>query len=330
VRRREFITLLGSSTAAWPLAARAQQPERVRRICVLMGLSANNTGGQSEAAALKRGLQELGWTEARKLEVKYSWSGVELDRIQSSAKELVGLQCDVIVARGAPVLAALLRETHTIPIVFTVVTDPVRSGFVQSYARPGGNVTGFPGFEFAMIGKYVQMLTEIAPQVRRVAYIYNPKTLLPEFLHSLEAAAPSIPVQLFPAPVHDPAEIDATLAALAREPGAGFVVLPDIFLVDNRLQIIALAAKNSLPAIYPSALWTRNANDGLISYGPDTPDLFYRAASYVDRILKGEKPANLPVQAPTKYTLVINLKTAKTLGLTIPLPLLGRADEVIE
>jgi putative tryptophan/tyrosine transport system substrate-binding protein len=159
--------------------------------------------------------------------------------------------------------------------VFTVVTDPVASGFVQSYARPGGNVTGFPGFEFAMVGKYVQMLTEIAPQVRRVAYIYNPPTLLPEFLHSLEAAAPSIPVQLFPAPVHDPAEIDATLAALAREPGAGFVVLPDIFVVDNRAQIIALAAKNGLPAAYPSRLWT--TDDGLMSYGPDTPDLFYRA-----------------------------------------------------
>lgn len=327
MKRREFIALLGGVAAAWPLAARAQ-PERMRRIGVLMGLGANNAGAQAEAAALNRGLQELGWTEARNLEVKYSWSGADLDRIQSAAKELVGLQCEVIVARGAPVLAALLRETHTIPIVFTVVSDPVGAGFVQSYARPGGNVTGFPGFEFAMVGKYVQMLREIAPQVQRIAYMYNPTTLLPQFLRSLETAAPSIPAQLVAMPVHDPTEIEPALAALAREPGAGFVVLPDIFLVDNRAQIIALAGKNGLPAVYPEALWATIG--GLISYGPDTPDLFYRAASYVDRILKGEKPADLPVQAPTKYTLVVNLKTANTLGFDVPATLLGRADKVIE
>ena len=191
-------------------------------------------------------------------------------------------------------------------------------------------MTGFPGYEFAMVGKYVQMVREIAPQVQRIAYMYNPTTLLPQFLRALETAAPSIPAQLVPAPVHDPAEIDATFAALAREPGAGVVVLPDIFLVDNRAQIIALARKDALPAIYPSAFWTTNENDGLLSYGPDTPDLFYRAASYVDRLLKGEKPADLPVQAPTKYTLVINLKTAKTLGLDVPAALLARADKVIE
>lgn len=324
--RREFIALVGG--AAWPLVACAQS-ERLRRIGVLMGLSANNTGGQSEAAALKRGLLELGWTEGRNLEVKYSWSGTELARIQSSAKELVGLQCEVIVARGAPVLAAVLRETHTIPIVFTVVADPVGAGFVRSYARPGGNVTGFPGFEFAMVGKYVQVLIEIAPQVRRIAYMYNPTTLLPAFLRSLETAAPSIRVQLVAAPVHNSAEIDATLTALAREPGAGFVVLPDIFLVEKREQIVALAAKNGLPAVYPSTLWT-SSEDGLMSYGPETPDLFYRAASYVDRILKGEKPADLPVQAPTKYTLVVNLKTAKALRLDEPAMLLARADRVIE
>ena len=232
------------------------------------------------------------------------------------------------MARGAPVLTALLRETHTIPIVFTIAADPVGAGFVQSYARPGGNVTGFPGFEFAMVGKYVQMLLEIAPQVRRIAYMYNPTTTLPGFLRSLETAAPSIPVQLVAAPVHDPAEIDAALAALAREANAGFVVLPDIFLVDNRAQIIALAAKKRLPAIYASTLWT--TEDGLMSYGPDPLDLFYRAATYVDRILKGEKPADLPVQAPTKYTLVVNLKTAKALGLDVPATLLARADKVIE
>jgi len=330
MRRRDFIKGIAGSAIAWPLAARAQQPERIRRIGVLMGIGENDAGGQAEVAALKRGLQALGWTEGRNLEVKYSWSGAEPDRIQASAKEFVGLKPDVIVARAAPVLRALLTETHTIPIVFTVVSDPVGAGFVQSYARPGGNVTGFPGFEFSFVGKYVQMLTEIAPQLRRVAYLYNPKTLLPEFLRSVESAASSIPVQLFPAPVHDPAEFDATLAALAREPGAGFVALPDIFLTDNRAQIIALAAKNGLPAIYPGAFWTTKEKGGLISYGPDTVDLFYRAASYVDRILKGEKSADLPVQAPTKYELVINLKTAKALGLTVPASLLAHADKVIE
>jgi putative ABC transport system substrate-binding protein len=328
MQRREFITLLGGAAATWPLNARAQQPERMRRICVLMGADANEPGGQSEAAALKRGLQELGWTEARNLEIKYSWSGSKPDRIQSSAKELVGLQCEVIVARGTPVVAALLKETHTIPIVFAVVVDPVGSGFVHSFARPGGNVTGFQNYEFTMVGKWVQLLKEIAPQVRRVAFVYNPTTSPPGFLRALEMVAPSISVQLVAAPVHDPAEIDTALAALAREPGGGFLVLPDIFMNENRVQIIGLAAQHGLPAVYTSNLWT--TNHGLMSYGPHTPDLFYHAAGYVDRILKGEKPADLPVQAPTKYGLVINLKTAKALGLDVPATLLERADEVIE
>jgi putative tryptophan/tyrosine transport system substrate-binding protein len=328
MKRREFITLLGSAAVAWPIAARAQQPERMRRIGVLMGLGANDPGGQSEVSALKRGLQERGWTETRNLEIKYSWSGGAPDRIQSSAKELVGLQCEVIVARSTPVVAALLKETHTIPIVFTVVVDPVGSGFVHSFARPGGNVTGFQNYEFTMVGKWVQMLKEIAPQVRRVAFVYNPTTTPPGFLRSLETVAPSISMQLVAAPVHDPAEINAALAALAREPGGGLMVLPDIFMVANRAQVIELAAQHGLPTVYPSDLWTKN--DGLMSYGPDTPDLFYRVASYVDRILKGEKAADLPVQAPTKYELAINLKTAKALGLIIPPSLLSRADEVIE
>ena len=328
MRRRECITLLGGATLAWPLAAHAQQPQRVQRIGVLMGLEASDPGGQSEAAALKRGLQELGWTEARNLEIKYSWSGSEPDRIQSSAKELVGRQCDVIVARGTPVVAALLRETHTIPIVFTVVVDPVGSGFVHSFAQPGGNVTGFQNYEFTMVGKWVQLLKEIAPQVRRVAFVHNPTTTPPGFLRSLEAVTPSMSVQLVAAPVHDSAEIDAALAALAREPGGSFLLLPDIFLISYRAQIIGLAAHHGLPAVYTSGLWTKN--HGLMSYGPDTPDLFYRAARYVDRILKGEKPADMPVQAPTKYELVINLKTAKALGLDVPATLLARADEVIE
>ena len=318
----------GGAAAGWPLVARAQQPDRMRRIGVLMGLGANDTESQSDVAALKQGLQELGWTEARNLEIKYSWSGGAPDRIQSSAKELVRLQCEVIVARSTPVVAALLKETHTIPIVFAVVVDPIGSGFVQSFARPGGNVTGFQNYEFTMVGKWVQMLKEIAPQVQRVAFVYNPTTTPSGFLRSLETLAPSISVQLVAAPVHDPAEIHAALAALAHEPGGGFLVLPDIFMIANRAQVIELAAQHRLPAIYASNLWT--TSHGLMSYGPDTSNLFYRAASYVDRILKGEKPADLPVQAPIKYELVINLKTAKALGLTVPPMLLARADEVIE
>jgi putative ABC transport system substrate-binding protein len=226
------------------------------------------------------------------------------------------------------VVEALLRETHTIPIVFTVVVDPVGSGFVASLARPGGNVTGFQNYEFTMTGKWLQMLKEIAPQVRRVAFIYNPITAPSGFLRSLDTVASSYSVQPIEAAVHDAGTIEAALAALAREPGGGLIVVPDIFNIANRAQIIGLAAKGGLPAIYPSALHTRSG--GLISYGPDTPDLFHRAASYVDRILKGEKPADLPVQQPTKYELTINLKTAKALGVTIPPTLLAVADEVIE
>jgi len=328
VKRREFITLLGGAAAAWPLAAQAQQPERMRRVGVLMGLGANDSEAKADVVALKQGLQELGWTEAHNLKINYSWSGGVPDRIQSSAKELVDLQCEVIVARSTPMVAALLKETQTIPIVFAVVADPIGSGFVQTFARPGGNVTGFQNYEFTMVGKWVQMLKEIAPQVQRVAFVYNPTTTPPGFLRSLETLAPSMSVQLLAAPVHDAAEIDSTLAAIAREPGGGFLVLPDIFMIANRAQIIELAAQHRLPAVYASNLWT--TAHGLMSYGPDTSNLFYRAASYVDRILKGEKPADLPVQAPIKYELVINLKTAKALGLTVPPTLLARADQVIE
>ena len=325
IGRRHFIFGLVSA-AAWPLAARAQQLERMRKICVFMGLEADNAAGQSEAAALQRGLQDLGWTEGRNLQVKYSWSAPDL--IQSEAKKLVGLQCEVIVARGAPVVAALLKETHTIPIVFTVVADPVGRGFVQSTARPGGNVTGFPGFEFAMTGKWMQLLKDIAPQVRRIAFMYNPATIPPQFLRWVETAASSISVQVVAASVHDPAEIDAAIAALAREPGGGLMVLPDIYLVDKSAQITGLAAKYNIPAVYPSRSFVNTG--GLMSYGPYVPDQFYRAAGYVDRILKGEKPADLPVQEPTKFELVINLKAAKALGLAVPPTLLATADDVIE
>jgi putative ABC transport system substrate-binding protein len=328
MRRREFIVVLGGAAAAWPLPLCAQQVERVRHVCVLMGLDANAAGAQSEAAALKRGLQERGWIEGRNLEVKFAWSGTSPDLIQSSAKELVGSQCEVIFGRSTLGVAALLKETHTLPIVFAAVVDPIGSGFIQSFAKPGGNVTGFQNYEFTMVGKWPQLLKELAPQLERIAFIYNPTTIPSGFLHSLETVGPSMSVQIVQTPIYDTAEIDAAFAALGRESGTGLVVLPDIFLVTNRAQIIASAAKYRLPAIYTSSLWTKS--DGLIAYGPDTPDLFYRAASYVDRILKGESPADLPVQAPTKYELIINLKTAKALGITVPPTLLGRADEVIE
>jgi putative tryptophan/tyrosine transport system substrate-binding protein len=328
LQRREFITLLGGAAAAWPLAARAQQSERVRRIGVLMGLPANDSGGRSEVAALKQGLEELGWIDGRNLEIRYSWPGGGADLIQAAAKELVGLPCDVIVARSTPVTAAVLKETRTIPIVFVVVVDPVGSGFVQSFARPGGNVTGFQNYEFTMVGKWLQLLQEIAPRMRSIAYLHNPTTAPSGFLLALKRVAPSIAVQLVSAPVQSSAEIDATFAELARESGAGLLMVPDIWLAANREQIVGLAAKHGLPAIYGSRLDSTGL--GLMSYGPVTPDLFRRAAGYVDRILKGEKPADLPVQAPVKYELVINLKTAKALGLDVPATLLARADEVIE
>ena len=324
MQRRKFITLIGGAAAIGPLAARAQV-ERVRRIGVLMALDADDPEGQSEVGGLKQGLRELGWVEGRNLHIEYSWPGGEPARIQDAAKNLVGQQCEVIVARSTPVVAALLRETRVAPVVFGWVVDPVGSGFVQSFPRPGGNVTGFQNLEFSMVGKWIELLTKIDPSVRRVVYVYNLATIPTGFLRALEKLAPSIPVQLFAAPVHNSGEIDAAIAEFAREPGGGLMMMPDIFNEVNQAQIIALAAKHGLPAVYPHRF--RNC---LMSYGPDLPNLFMRAASYVDRILRGEKPAELPVQAPTKYELVINLKTAKTLGLTVPQSLLVAADEVID
>jgi putative ABC transport system substrate-binding protein len=325
MQRRAFITLLVGAAIAWPFAATAQQPERMRRVCVLMALDPDDPEGQSEVGGLKQGLQESGWVEGRNLQIEYSWPGGEPNRIQASAKELVGRQCDVIVARSTPVVAALLKETRTIPIVFGWVVDPVGSGFVQSFPHPGGNVTGFQNLEFSMVGKWIELLAKIAPSVRRVVYIYNLATVPTGFLRTLDALAPTIPVQLVAAPVHSSAEIDAAVSEFAREPGGGLMMMPDTFNEANYAQIIALAAKYGLPAIYPHRI-----DDGLISYGPDLPSLFKRAASYVDRILRGEKPGELPVQAPTRYELIINLKTAKALGLIVPQSLVVAADEVID
>ena len=325
MKRREFITLLGGAAAAWPLAARAQRPEQMRRVGVLMGLDANDLEGQSEAGALKQGFQKLGWIEGRNLQIEYYWSGGNANRIQASAKALASANVEVIVARSTPAVAALLKETRSIPIVFSYVVDPVGSGFVQSFARPGGNVTGFQTYEFTIAGKWVQLLTEVAPSVRRIGLIHNPTTAPPGFLRELERLAPLAPAQLVAMPVHNPEEINAAIAGIAGEPGGGLIIMPDIFNDANHPQIVALAAKHALPAVY-----THRFDDGLVCYGPDLPDLFQRVASYVDRILRGEKPSELPVQAPTKYELVINLKIANALGLRIPPNLIAIADEVIQ
>jgi putative tryptophan/tyrosine transport system substrate-binding protein len=323
--RREFIALLGGATAAWPLAGRAQQREKIRRVGVLMGLEANDPEGQSELKALRQAFQELGRVDGHNLQLEIKWSGGEPDRIQASARELVTLPCEVIIARSTPATAALIKETRTIPIVFSYVADPIASGFVQSFPQPGGNVTGFQTYEFTLAPKWLQLLMELAPSLRRVGLIHNPATAPPGFLRALDELSPSLSVQLIRAPVHNAADIDAAFAGLAREQDTGLMIMPDIFNDANHEQIVGLAAKYRLPVIY-----THRFDDGLISYGPDLSDVLRRTAPYVDRILRGDKPGELPVQAPTKYELTINLKIAKTLGLDPPISLLARTDEVIE
>jgi ABC-type uncharacterized transport system substrate-binding protein len=330
VKRREFITLIGGA-AAWPLAARAQQSNQTRRIGVLMGPAESDPEGQSEITAFRRGLQNLGWTGGRDVRIAYRWAGGDTDRMQTFAKELMALQPDVILAATSPVVAALLRESSTVPIVFVRVADPIDSGFVSNLARPGGNVTGFAFFEPSLLTKWLGLLKEIAPGIAGVTAMFNPATAPGGGLHFLrlaEAAAPSIAVELKAGPVHDVAEIERVIAALAQAPAGGLMPLPDIFLNVHRELIIELSTRYRVPTIYQYRYFATGG--GLVSYGPDVVDQYVRAASYVDRILKGEKPADLPVQAPTKYELVINLKTAKALGLEVPPTLLARADEVIE
>jgi putative ABC transport system substrate-binding protein len=325
MRRREFMTLLGGAVAVWPVPLPAQQREEIRRVGILMGLEADDPEGASELKALKRAFQELGWVDGRNLQLEVSWSGGEPDRIQASARELVTLPCEVIIARSTPATAALIKETRTIPIVFSYVGDPIGSGFVQSFPRPGGNVTGFQVYEFSLAPKWLQLLMELAPSLRRVGLIHNPDTAPPGFLRALDELSPSLSIRLIRAPVHNAGDIDAAIAGLAREQDTGLMIMPDIFNDANHEQIAGLAAKYHLPTIY-----THRFDDGLISYGPDLSDVLRRTAPYVDRILRGEKPGDLPVQAPTKYELVVNLKTARALGLTVPPSLIARADEVIE
>jgi putative tryptophan/tyrosine transport system substrate-binding protein len=329
MRRREFITFL-SSAAAWPFTAHAQQPERMRRIGVLMGFAESDREGQAFVAAFREGLQKLGWAEGRNIRIDYRWTGLDTELVQRFAKELVALQPDLILTQSTPATAELLRQSRIIPIVFALVADPIGSGFVASFPQPGGNVTGFVTIEPTMASKWLELLKEIAPRVARAAMLFNPATApyAEYWLNPFKAAATSVAVQAIVAPVHDTSELESVVAAQAHEPNGGLIVMPDTFTTGHRSEITSLATRYRLPAVYPYRVFAEFG--GLLSYGDDLTDNFRRAASYVDRILKGEKPSELPVQAPVKFELVINLKTAKALGLDVPLQLQQRAEKIIE
>jgi ABC-type uncharacterized transport system substrate-binding protein len=330
MRRREFMTLVGGAAATWPLPASAQS-EGMRRIGVLMGIAESDPAQRFLVSAFAQALKDLGWQDGRNIQIDYRWGAGDAEKIQIFARLFVDQRPDLIVGHTTSVVAALKTQTSTIPIVFLQVSDPVGSHFVESLAHPGGNITGFTNLEASMGTKLVELLKEIAPQTRSVGLMFNPQTA-PDggsyFLRPLEAAATLLKVKIIVAPVHNPAEIEVVMTSLSHEPAAGLIVMPDIFVTTHRQEIIALAAQFRLPAIYAYRLFP--ASGGLISYGTDLVDVFRRAASYVDRILKGEKPADLPVQMPVKYELVINLKTAKAFGLDIPMMVQQRADEVIE
>jgi putative ABC transport system substrate-binding protein len=330
MRRRDFIAGLGGA-AAWPVAARAQQGDRMLRVGVLMAFGENDPEAKTYPAAFAQELSRLGWTDGRNLRVDVRWAAGNVDRARMFAKELVDLQPDVILANTNLVTAALQRETRTIPIVFAPVVDPVGDGFVASLPRPGGNITGFISQEAQMGGKWLELLTEIASGVKLAGIMFNPDTTPgggSYFLPSFEAAARSIKVQPIAAPVHSEAEIETAITSLGREPRGGLVVMPGSFMFVHRAPVILLAAQNNVPAIYWNNVLPRDG--GLLSFGPDYVDIFRRAALYIDRILRGAKPAELPVQPATKFEMVVNVRTAKALGLTVPQSILLRADEVIE
>jgi putative tryptophan/tyrosine transport system substrate-binding protein len=330
MRRREFITLLGGAATSWPFAARAQQPERMRRIGVLMAFADSDPTGQAYVAALREGLQEFGWTDGRNIRIDYRWGALDLDLLQRSAEELVTLQPDLILAQGTPGAVSLLQQTRTIAIVFVNTTDPIGGGLVPRLSRPGGNITGFMNNEASMSGKWLELLKEIAPRVARVAFLFNPATatFAEYYLNPFRAAAAAFGVEATAAPVHDTSELETVVAAQARAPNGGVIVMPDAFMNAPRAEVTSLAARYRLPAIYPHRFFAEVG--GLLTYGSDNPDNWRRAATYVDKILKGAKPSDLPVQAPVKFELTINLKTAKALGLDVPLHLQQLADEVIE
>jgi ABC-type uncharacterized transport system substrate-binding protein len=330
IRRREFITVtLGGAAVALPLAGRAQQAERMRRIGMLMNLAESDPETRARRAAFLQALQELGWSEGRNLRIDYRWGVGDSDRHRKNAAELVALEPDVILAHGSPIVGALLQATRAVPIVFVGTSDPIGGGFVDSLARPGGNVTGFMLYEYGLSGKWLELLKEIAPRVTRAAVLRDPRQVSGGAqLGAIQAVAPSFGVELRPLDVRDPDGIERDLAAFARQPNGGLIVTAAALVQIHRDRITTLAARYRLPAVYPYRFMVTGG--GLISYGPDLVDQYRRAAGYVDRVLKGEKPGDLPVQTPVKFELVINRKSAMALGLDIPPTLLARADEVIE
>jgi len=332
VKRRDFITLVGGAAAVWPVAARAKQAERMRRIGVLMSVEENDPEGETELSQFTQGLAESGWNDGRNLRMEVRWGGGDVNRTRTFAKELVALQPDVILAQGTPGTTALQRETRTIPIVFVIVADPVGPGFVASLPRPGGNITGFINSESVIGAKMLELLTEIAPGLKRVAMIFNPDTAPGRgtyYFRDFEAAARSSKLEPIAADARSDAEIETVVTSLGGEPRGGLVVTPDYFMFNHSEQITSQAARNNVPTVYP---WRSVVarQDGLLSYGPDLVDIVRRSAPYIDKILRGAKPADLPVQVPVKFEMAVNAKTAKVLGLTVPPSILLRADEVIE
>ena len=330
IGRREFISLLGGAAAGWPVAARAQQPDPMRRIAWLMSFAESDPLAPPRVEAFERGLQQFGWTAGHNIQIEYRWTASNPDLMRRFAGELAGLNHEVILTNAGPLLTVLARETGTIPIVFVIASHPVEHGEAESVARPGRNITGFPAFEFSMGGKWLGLLKEIAPSVVRAGIIFNPETApyAYRYLPVLEAAARSLSVSVIATPVRDTEQLKSAVGELGTEPGAGLIVIPDTFTIAHRGMMIAVAAQHRLPTFYPFRLFV--ADGGLFYYGTESIELYRRAASYVDRILRGTSPAELPIQYPTKFELIINLKTANALGLTIPPSLLARADEVIE
>jgi putative ABC transport system substrate-binding protein len=329
LQRRDFIAGLGGAVVAWPLAARAQQSNRVRRIGVLTGRDENDPLAKTHVSAFIQALADLGWTAGRNMRMDLRWGGGDTNRMRVFAQELVGLQPDIIVTNTTPATVALQRETRTIPIVFVNVADPVASGFVARLDRPNGNITGFANYEASLGGKWLELLSEIAPKLKRAAIMFNPDTApVSAFIPSIETAAQSLKVALITVPVHSDVEIETAIIALGREPGGGLVVIGDVFAQVHRTPIIRTAARNNVPAVYWASEFVRDG--GLLSYGVDRVDIWRRSATYIDRILRGAKPAELPIQLPTKFEMVLNRKTATALGLAVPPSILLRADEVIE
>jgi putative ABC transport system substrate-binding protein len=330
MRRREFIRGIVGCAAAWPFAARAQQAGQMRRIGVLMAFAEGDHEGQAWVNAFRDGLQKLGWSEGRNIQIDYGWAGGDVESRKQIAKELVARQPDLVVTQNTPTTQAVMQYAQAIPIIFANVADPVGSGFVASFSRPGGNITGFVNFEGSLGGKWLELLREIAPSVHHIAFLFNPTTapFAEYFLGPFKAAARSLAVDGIASPVRDVSELESAVARLAREPNAGLIVMPELFLNVHRSKVLSLAADHQLPAIYPYRFFVELG--GLLSFGPDPLNNFRSATTYVDRILRGDKPMDLPVQAPTKYEFVINKKTARVLGLAIPQSLIVAADDVIE